>query len=700
MSAAVSRFVTLFTIVLFGFSVASLQAEQPKPLVPTQEQSKSTIEVIQQLNGNHFRTLTIDDQLSSRFFDEYIKTLDPSRYFFLESDIQEFKKFKINFDDDFKKGKLENAFIIFNRFNQRQTAQLEKVIANLDPNVPYNFETEDTINTDRENAPWPTTVKEADIIWQQYIKLNLLNSMLNGKSLEDSKKNIRKRYVNQLRRNNRIDAEQAYSIIMNSLTTLYDPHTNYMSPNDSENFDINMSLKLTGIGAELGVKDEYTKVNRIIPASPAAKQGILQPNDRILAIAQGDKGAFVDVVGWRLDEVVQLIRGKKGTIVKLEVASAKADDSDTHVIVIKRDEIKLDEQAAKKAVFDVKTKNGNSYKLGIINLPTFYMDFEEAQKGNPNYRSATGDVLRLLRELTETNVDGVIIDLRNNGGGSLSEAAMLTDLFVDPGPVVQIRHGSSISRQPRAQYPAFYRGPILILVNRLSASASEIFAGAIQDYGRGLIVGEDTFGKGTVQKKMDLSHGDFKFTEAKFYRISGESTQHRGVVPDIKLPDLFDTEEIGESSLDNALPWDTINPAPHQNYFKISEYLPKIETEHLERLEKDPEFIFIEKQRQLYDSISNKKIFSLDLSKRQKEQQDIEQQSLRMENNRRLAKGEKPFENYAALKAEKDPENEDENPKPKDDTIKPAEDPYLQEAGHILADFIDQLNNSNLAKHQ
>lgn len=700
MSAAVSRLVTLFTIILFGFSVASLQAEQPKPLAPTQEQSKSTIEVIQQLNGNHFRTLTIDDQLSSRFFDEYIKTLDPSRYFFLESDIQEFKKFKINFDDDFKKGKLENAFIIFNRFNQRQTAQLEKVIANLAPNVPYNFETEDTINTDRENAPWPTTVKEADIIWQQYIKLNLLNSMLNGKSLEDSKKNIRKRYVNQLRRNNRIDAEQAYSIIMNSLTTLYDPHTNYMSPNDSENFDINMSLKLTGIGAELGVKDEYTKVNRIIPASPAAKQGILQPNDRILAIAQGDKGAFVDVVGWRLDEVVQLIRGKKGTIVKLEVASAKADDSDTHVIVIKRDEIKLDEQAAKKAVFDIKTKNGNSYKLGIINLPTFYMDFEEAQKGNPNYRSATGDVLRLLRELTETNVDGVIIDLRNNGGGSLSEAAMLTDLFVDPGPVVQIRHGSSISRQPRAQYPAFYRGPILILVNRLSASASEIFAGAIQDYGRGLIVGEDTFGKGTVQKKMDLSHGDFKFTEAKFYRISGESTQHRGVVPDIKLPDLFDTEEIGESSLDNALPWDTINPAPHQNYFKISEYLPKIETEHLERLEKDPEFIFIEKQRQLYDSISNKKIFSLDLNKRQKEQQDIEQQTLRMENTRRLAKGEKPFENYAALKAEKDPENEDENPKPKDDTIKPAEDPYLQEAGHVLADFIDQLNNSNLAKHQ
>lgn len=699
MSTAVSRFIILFALGFLSLSVAQTSAEIPKLLIPTKEQSKSTVEVIQQLNGNHFRTLTIDDQLSSRFFDEYIKSLDPSRYFFLESDIQEFKKFKINFDDDFKKGKLENAFIIFNRFNQRQTARLEKVIADLDPSIQYNFEADETINTDRENAPWPKNIQEADIIWQQFIKLNLLNSMLNGKSLEDSKKNIRKRYVNQLRRNNRIDAEQAYSIIMNSLTTLYDPHTNYMSPDDSENFDINMSLKLTGIGAELGVKDEYTKVNRIIPASPAAKQGILQPNDRILAIAQGDKGTFVDVVGWRLDEVVQLIRGKKGTIVKLEVASAKSDDSDTHVIVIKRDEIKLDEQAAKKAVFEVKTKNNNNYKLGVINLPTFYMDFEEAQKGNPNYRSATGDVLRLLRELTETNVDGVIIDLRNNGGGSLSEAAMLTDLFVDPGPVVQIRHGSNISRQPRAQYPAFYRGPIVVLVNRLSASASEIFAGAIQDYGRGIIIGEDTFGKGTVQKKMDLSHGDFKFTEAKFYRISGESTQHRGVVPDIKLPDLFDTDEIGESSLDNALPWDTINPAPHQNYFKISEYLPKIETEHLERLEKDPEFIFIEKQRQLYDTITNKKVFSLNLSKRQKEQQDIEQQTLRMENNRRLAKGEKPYENYAALKAEKDPENEDENPKPKDDTIKPAEDPYLQEAGHILADFIDQLNNSNLAKH-
>lgn len=699
MSFAVLKPAHLFVFVFLGFSVACSQADVPVSFSPSKDQSKATIEIIQRLNGDHFREQKLDDQLSSRFLDEYIKALDGSRYFFLQSDIAEFEKHRRDFDDDLQKGKLEKAFAIYNRFNTRMTARLEKVVADLDnPKVIYSFDTEKTIDTDREDAKWPANAKEADALWHDLIKSNLLNSVLNGKSLEDSKKNMRKRYANQLRRNSRVDSEQAYSIIMNSLTMLYDPHTNYMSPENAENFDINMSLKLTGIGAELRGDDEYTKVSRIIPGSPAAKQGLLQPNDRILAIAQGDKGDFVDVIGWRLDEVVQLIRGKKGTIVKLEVASAKADDSDTHTIVIKRDEIKLDEQAAKKAVFDVKTKNNTTRKVGVINLPAFYMDFEEAQKGNPNYRSATGDVFKLLRELTEANVDGVIIDLRNNGGGSLTEAALLTDLFVDPGPVVQIRHGNNISRSPRAQYPAFYRGPIVVLVNRLSASASEIFAGAIQDYGRGIIIGEDTFGKGTVQNKMDLSHGDLKITEAKFYRISGESTQHRGVVPDVKLPDLLDETEIGESSLDNALPWDTINPAPHRNYFKISQYLPKIETEHQERIAKNSEFIYIEQQRQLYESIANKKVFSLNLKTRQAEQTLIEQKTLEIENKRRAAKGEKPYENYAALKAEKDPENED--PKPRDESIKPDEDPYLQEAGHVLADFIDQLNDSTLAKQQ
>lgn len=699
MPFAAPRAVSLTAFLLLGFTISCSQAEVPAKLEPSKEQSKSTIEIVQRLDGDHFREQKLDDQLSSRFFDEYIKSLDGSRYFFLQSDIAEFEQYRRDFDDDFKKGKLDKAFAIYNRFNTRLTARLEKIVSDLEnPKVVYNFDKDDTINTERENAPWPKNQAEADLLWYQLIKSNLLNSVLNGKSIEDSRKNMRKRYANQLRRNQRTEAEDAYSIIMNSLTMLYDPHTNYMSPENAENFDINMSLKLTGIGAELRGDEEYTKVSRIIPGSPAAKQGLLQPNDRILAIAQGDKGEFVDVIGWRLDEVVQLIRGKKGTLVKLEVASAKADDSDTHVITIKRDEIKLDEQAAKKAVFEVKTKSNTTRKVGVINLPAFYMDFEEAQKGNPNYRSATGDVFKLLRELTDAGVDGVIIDLRNNGGGSLSEAALLTDLFVDPGPVVQIRHGNNISRNPRAQYPAFYRGPIVVLVNRLSASASEIFAGAIQDYGRGIIVGEDTFGKGTVQNKMDLSHGDLKITEAKFYRISGESTQHRGVVPDVRLPDLLDETEIGESSLDNALPWDTINPAPHKNYFNISQFLPKIETEHQERMDKNQEFIYIDQQRQLYESIANKKVFSLNLKKRQQEQTEIEQKTLEIENKRRLAKGEKPYENYAALKAEKDPENED--PKPRDDSIKPDEDPYLQEAGHILADFIDQLNDSALAAQQ
>lgn len=686
---------TLFSLLL-SLSPLSL-ANQIEALKPTEEQSKAAVELVQKLDGEHYRDQEFNDALSSRYFDEYLKSLDSARNFFLQSDITEFEKFRKSFDDDYKKGRLDNSFFIYNRFNERMIQRLEKVVKELeDPKTQFNFDVEESIQLDREKANWPANQAEADKLWHQYLKSNLLNSMLSGKKLDESKTTLRKRYANQLRRLKQQTAEEAFSVMMNSLTTLYDPHTNYLSPENAENFDISMSLELQGIGAVLQSDEDYTKVSSLVAGGPAQKQGQLKPNDKIISIAQGNDGEFVDVVGWRLDEVVKLIRGPKGTVVRLEVIPADPTATANKVIAIKRETVKLEDQAAKKAIFDVKDGE-ETFKLGVIDIPTFYMNFEAYQKGDPNYKSTTRDVYNLLNELNKQKVDGIIIDLRDNGGGSLPEAAMLTDLFVDPGPVVQIRQSDdTISRNYRAYQPAVYRAPVAVLINRLSASASEIFAGAIQDYGRGIVIGSTTFGKGSVQNLVDLKHGRLKITEAKFYRISGDSTQHRGVIPDVELPSLLDANEIGESSYDNALPWDRIHPAPHQKYYNIGKYLPKIETEHQERMAKDPEFIFLNKQSEMFKEAAGKKEVSLRLVTRQEEQKKMEKRALDNENQRRIAKGEKPYADYAALKAANGGDkDEDAPPKETDKEINPEEDPYLMEAGHILADFIEQIQQTN-----
>lgn len=691
----------LFSLLL---SLSSLSiASEIAVLVPTEEQSKAAIDLVQKLDGEHYRDQDFNDALSSRYLDEYLKSLDNARNFFLQSDIAEFEKFRKTFDDDFKKGKLQNSFLIYNRFNQRMIERLEKVVKELDdPKTAFDFDVEESIEVDREKASWPATQQEADKLWHKYLKSNLLNSMLSGKKLDESKTTLRKRYANQLRRLKQQTAEEAFSIMMNSLTTLYDPHTNYLSPENAENFDISMSLELQGIGAVLQSEEDYTKVSSLVAGGPAQKQGQLKPNDKIISIAQGAEGEFVDVVGWRLDEVVKLIRGPKGTLVRLEVIPADPTATVNKTITIKRETVKLEDQAAKKAVFEVKDGD-KTFKLGVIDIPTFYMNFEAYQKGDPNYKSTTRDVYNLLNELNKEKVDGVIIDLRDNGGGSLPEAAMLTDLFVDPGPVVQIRQSDdTISRNYRAYQPAVYRAPVAVLINRLSASASEIFAGAIQDYGRGIVIGSTTFGKGSVQNLVELKHGRLKITEAKFYRISGDSTQHRGVIPDVQLPSLLDPSEIGESSYDNALPWDRIHPAPHQHYYNVTKFLPRIETEHQERMAKDPEFIFLNNQSQMVKEAASKKEVSLRLATRQEEQKKMEKRALDNENQRRIAKGEKPYPDYAALKAANGGDDDDDAPPPENDKeINPKEDPYLMEAGHVLADFIEQIKQpeSKVAQH-
>lgn len=678
----------LTTAIVFSLSSFALDDTATAKLKPVEIQSKTAIEIVNQLNQHHYRKQELNDSLSSRFLDEYLQTLDSSKNFFIASDIAEFDKYRKTFDDDFKAGKLNNGFSIYHRFGERFTARLTKVIAMLDDkSIVFTFDTDETFKADRKDESWPLTLEDADKLWMQHLKASLLSSMLSGKSLEESRTTLRKRYVTQLRYFKQQTSEEVFSLIMNSLTTLFDPHTNYLSPDNSQNFTTSMTNKFEGIGAELKTDEDYTKVARLIPASPAEKQGQLKPNDKIVGVAQGEKGEFEDIIGWRLTDVVKKIKGPKGTIVRLEVIAADPTITEHKIISIKRDTIQLEDQKAKKSILNI--KNGaQTLKLGVIDIPVFYGNFDaEASVGR--------DVYRLMQELRQENVDGLIVDLRDNGGGSLPEAATLTNLFINPGPVVQIRQGEVVNRDVRATTPAVYRGPMIVLINRFSASASEIFAGAIQDYGRGLVVGSTTWGKGSVQSYMPIEKGEghIKLTQAKFYRVSGDSTQHRGVIPDIELPSLVNTKELGESSYDNALPWDQVRPAPHDIYNNIGAVLPALKPAHNERVKADPEFVYVQQQAAFYDELNNKKIVSLKLATRQQEQKLIEQRTLDIENQKRKAKGEPAYANYADFKAKELKKDEDESAEPKKKDLEPEKDPYLVETGKILGDFILQTKN-------
>ncbi|RYY75583.1 MAG: tail-specific protease [Gammaproteobacteria bacterium] len=676
----------LTSALAFSFNSFALDDSALVKLKPVDVQSKTAVEIVGQLSEHHYRKLPLNDSLSSRFLDEYLKTLDSSKNFFLASDIAEFDKYRKTFDDDFKAGKLANGFTIYNRFGERLNDRLTRVITMLDDKkVQFNFDVEENFNSDRKDESWPANADAADKLWLQHIKASLLSSMLSGKSLEESRTTLRKRYATQLRYFKQQTSEEVFSIIMNSLTTLYDPHTNYLSPDNSQNFATSMTNKFEGIGAELKTDEDYTKVARLIPASPAEKQGQLKPNDKIVGVAQGEKGEFEDIIGWRLTDVVKKIKGPKGTIVRLEVIAADPTITEHKIIPIKRDTIELEDQKAKKSVLNIKNGEQN-LKLGVIDIPVFYGNFDPAS-------SIGRDVYRLIQELKQDNIDGLVLDLRENGGGSLPEAAILTNLFIDPGPVVQIRQSNNmISRDVRATTPAVYRGPLIVLINRFSASASEIFAGAIQDYGRGLVVGSTTWGKGSVQSYMPIEKGEgnIKITQAKFYRVSGDSTQHRGVIPDIELPSLVNIKELGESSYENALPWDQIHAAPHETYNNISALLPALKPSHEERMKADPDFVYLTKQAAFYEELNSKKVFSLKLSTRQQEQQKIEQRTLDIENQKRKAKGEVLYANYAEYKAKETKKDEDEAAEPKKKDLEPEKDPYLVETGRILGDFILQ----------
>ncbi|MEY4590638.1 MAG: hypothetical protein RL497_2714 [Pseudomonadota bacterium] len=687
----------LLAIALSSFLSLASYAETVSQLQPTQVQSATVKDVVKMLSTRHYRNLPIDDQLSEAFLDKYLESLDASRMYFLQTDITSFNRFRRQFDDDIKAGNLENGFAIYRTLKQRMESRLEWVVKYLsEPNKKFEFTTQEVIEVERDKSPWPANTQDADTIWDQRIRLSILNQKLSGKTTEKSVDTLLRRYKNQLARIQQQNGEDVFETYINSLTILYDPHTNYFSPRATENFYISMRLSLEGIGAVLQSEDENTKVVRLVPGGPAARQGQLKPGDKVIGVGQGKDGEITDVTGWRLDEVVDQVRGKKNTQVKLDVLSA---DNQSKQVVITRDTVDLEDQHAQKSVFEVKDGD-KSKKIGVIYLPTFYTDIAPKDSNRIN-TSATRDVARLVGELQKENVEGIILDLRNNGGGSLQEAVQLTGLFTDPGLVVQIRDSNGqIHRENRSYAEALYKGPLVVMINRLSASASEIFAGAIQDYKRGLVVGSQTFGKGTVQVLSKLPEGELKLTESKFYRVSGGSTQHQGVVPDVIMPNQIDNEEVGESTYTTALPWDQIRPASHESYFDFTQMMPTLTQKHQQRAAVRPDYVFLEEQIKLASEIKNKKTISLNEKVREQEKTDLETKSMALENKRRKIKNEAEYKTLAEYRAaqkaeETKAEAAQSAPHSK---IDPSKDVLLIEAGAILVDFSKLLKEQGQKK--
>ena len=616
------------------------------PLAPAPEHTSTTRSIVYELVAKHYVTKSINDVLSSKIFDAYLQNMDPGKSYLLQSDIDDFEIYRYELDDALRKGNLAPAYEMWNRYQDRWIARLKKVIDLLEEGIDdYDFTSDEEFLLDRSDSPWATSDEQLDELWKKRIKLSVLNLRLADKEHDKIQETLLKRYQNQLRMTSQTRREDVYQLYINSFTETYDPHTQYFSPRNTENFNINMSLSLEGIGAVLQQDVEFTKVVNLVSAGPADKSGLLKPNDKIIGVGQGAEGEIVDVIGWRLSDVVQLIRGKKNTIVRLDIIPADAEALNSRIIQITRNTVKLEEQTASSRIIELE-QLGETHKLGIIDIPTFYSDFKALKSGDRNYRSTTRDVQRLLKELVTEKVEGVIIDLRNNGGGSLEEARNVTGLFIDRGPIVQIRYKNSRVYKMKDNYPgSIYDGPLAVVVNRLSASASEIFAGAIQDYQRGIIVGTPTFGKGTVQTIVPLpsSHGQLKLTQAKFYRISGDSNQHKGIIPDIIYPQEFDPETIGESATENPLLFDTIKPVKYRVASIFRPLIPDLQKLHLKRVTTDPEFIFAKEAMAYQLERSNGKTISLNEATRIQEKEDFETFLLALENDKRSAQGLDPL---------------------------------------------------------
>lgn len=669
----------LLLLVLLPLQAVAAEKILPEPYHP--EVSKAIARLLFRFHYEHY---VLNDSLSSEIFDRYIDDLDHNKSYFLASDIERFEPYRYKLDDFVKSGNLDAPYEIFDVYRRRVEERVAYAIAHLQQ--PFDFTKDEYYQFDRGDSPWPRTPQELDELWRKRLKNEALNLKLNGKDWDGVVDVLTKRYENFRKRINQYKSEDVFQLFMNAVAASYDPHTSYFSPITSENFRIQMSLSYEGIGARLVEEYDYTKVVEIIPGGPADLSNELHPNDRIIGVGQGPDGEIVDVIGWRLDDVVQLIRGKRGTVVRLQVLPADAEPGEApKIITLVRDKVKLEEQAAKGEVLEL-DHEGKHYKIGVIKIPTFYSDINAQERGDRDYKSTARDVRRILLDLESKNIDGVLMDLRGNGGGSLQEAIEVTGLFIKEGPVVQIRNSDgriNLGQDPDPN--VVYDGPLAVLVDRLSASASEIFAAAIQDYGRGLVIGSQTFGKGTVQNLIPLDQflrhiderlGQLKITVAKFYRIDGGSTQHRGVMPDILLPSIYSQMDIGESSRPNALAWDKIRPTRYQPVQDLSSYLPKLRIRHKLRADQNQEFKFLQEDIDASRKDRERKVISLNEEVRKAEREKAKQKRQERERLRKLAKGKLPSQQKKAESEAK--ENEDDA----------SGDFILEEAARILADFV------------
>ena len=653
-------------------------------LEPLDGHPQTSVAIVDRLRHYHMASKPLDDELSSQILDKYLSFLDPKRSHLLATDVREFEKYRDGLDDALEQGDLAPAFEIYNRFHRRALERIEHDVATLQRGIEqFDFTVEEDVELDRSEAPWPADRAEVERLWFQSLKSRVLSGKLAGESLEKIADTLTKRVNRSLRAVRQTRSEDVFQTYINAFAQTYDEYTQYFSPRDSEDFNIAMSLSLEGIGAVLGRRDDYTIVQDLVKGGPADLGGDLKRTDRIVAVSQSEKEPFVDIVGWRTDEVVQLIRGPKGSPVLLKVFSAEGDAAATRVVEIVRNVVKLEDQAASKSSFTIE-RDGREHRIGVVVIPTFYMDFKALRAGDENYKSTTRDVARLIGELKDEDVDALIVDLRNNGGGSLQEARELTGLFVESGPVVQVADSSRPTvLSDRDGGAVIWRGPLAVIVNRYSASASEIFAGAIQDYGLGVVVGNQTFGKGTVQTLIPLPAGELKVTERRYYRVSGQGTERNGIVPDIVFPTRDGSvrrraEVLGTIDDD---PMATVSAVPYAPRNRVAPLLDALRTRHEERAGTDPEFAYLRAREDYFGRLRERTHLSLSEATRVAQQDADDAWILNVENTRRIARGEEPVADLDELTARREAEAGTERP--------PEDDVLTLETAAILADLID-----------
>ncbi|RZA34578.1 MAG: tail-specific protease [Lysobacteraceae bacterium] len=680
---------------------------------PTVDQASTSKQVYGLLSDSRYayRPRALDDALSQDVFKRYLESLDGGKQYFTATDIDKFGPYKTELDDAIRNGELTPAYDIFAVYKQRVGQRVSYARALLKQN--FDFTGDQRWEYDREEAPWAANTQELDEVWKKSVMNDWLRLKLAGKKPEDIRKTLDKRYATYQRSVDELKSEDVFQTFLNAYTNAIDPHTDYFTPKTAENFNQSMSLSLEGIGAQLQRQDDMVVIREIIAGGPADVNGRLKAGDRIVAVGQGKSGPMTDVIGWRIDDVVAQIRGKKDTQVRLEYIPAETGVDGKHAqVTLVRQKIKLEEQAAKSEIISLPALNGEpARRIGVIKLPAFYQDFEGRRKNPSDYTSATRDISKLLAKFKADNIDGVVMDLRNNGGGSLDEAVELTGLFIDKGPVVQVREsGGRVTVNADRTPGVSWDGPLAVLTNRGSASASEIFAGAIQDYGRGLVIGETTFGKGTVQNLADLDRwpanetprfGSVKLTIAQFFRVAGGSTQHKGVVPDIAFPVSVDATEYGESTYDNALPWTKIAPVPHTQYGNFAPLLPRLEALHATRVASDKEFQWWSKDVSDFRAEAAKKYVSLNEAERraERDKQDAQRKSRQAE-RKLLGLALDPLADDAADDGLGANERDIVKDAAREKLADKRPDPLLRESAAILGDAIGVLGKDRTLSAQ